>query len=214
MEKIHLEAGFPIFVELSGRLSFDTHVIGFETGSYIIVKQVNSRSDSEISAHSTCNAKLIHDGIIYTFSTEVLAALTSPASLIFLKYPARIDVVQLRRDRRYSVNLPAVFQNNTQKFMIKVSAVTDISMQGCGVSISEGSKHPPIRIGDSCKVSFIVMYKYFEAFCIVKNIYEGADATHIGMEFTEIKELCRELLDGMINILEAQGGAPSGLNAK
>jgi c-di-GMP-binding flagellar brake protein YcgR len=209
MEKIHLEAGLPILVELSGRLPFDTHVIGFETGSYIIVKQVNSRSDSDISVNSLCSARLIHDGVIYSFSTEVQAALTSPAPLVFLKYPSRIDVVQLRRDRRYSVNLPAVFQNNTQKYLIKVSSVTDISMKGCRISIMESAKHPPIRIGDSCKVSFIVMHKYFEAFCIVKNIYEGSDAAHVGLEFTEIKELCRELLEGMINILETQGGASS-----
>jgi|GEM_PF-5727457 len=204
MQKIHLEAGLPVLVEVSGHTPFDTHVIGFENENYIIVKQINNRG-SDISANSQCSARLLHEGIIYTFSTEVLATMSSPSPLIFLRYPPKIDVVQLRRDRRYSVNLPSVFNNNTQNFMIKVSAVKDISMQGCRVSIPEGSKHLPIRVGDLCKISFIVMHKYFEAVGMVKNIYESANATSVGLEFTEMKEICRELLDGMINILEAQG---------
>jgi c-di-GMP-binding flagellar brake protein YcgR len=204
MEKIHLEAGLPILVELVGRKSFDTHVIGYETGNYIIVKQINNRCD-EIGINSPCSGRLIHEGVIYTFGTEVMATLSSPSSLIFLKYPPRIDVVQLRKDRRYSVNLPSVFHNNTQSFLINVCSVKDISMQGCRISIPESSKHPTIRVGDSCKISFIVMHKYFEVICIVKNIYEGADSAFVGLEFIEMKEICRELLDGMINILEAQG---------
>jgi|WetSurMetagenome_2_1015567.scaffolds.fasta_scaffold03029_6 hypothetical protein len=205
MENIHLEAGLPIHIELSRLLFFDTNVIGFETGSYIVVRLAGDHSDSEIAVNSSCSSRLIHEGVIYTFNTEVLAALTSPAPLIFLKYPARIESVQLRRDRRYRVNLPAVLQNNTQNFLIKVSSVTDISMQGCRISIPEGPNHPLLRIGDSCKVSFIVMYKYFEAICIIKNIYDGGNAKFVGIEFVEIKDICRELLSGMINILEVQG---------
>jgi c-di-GMP-binding flagellar brake protein YcgR len=205
MEKIHLEAGLPILIELSGRLSFDTNVIGFESGSYIIVKLAGDNGDSGITVNSSCSARLLHEGVIYTFNTEVLAAMTSPAPLIFLKYPARIESVQLRRDRRYRVNLPAVLQDNTQNFLIKVSSVTDISMQGCRVSIPEGSRYPLLSIGDMCKVSFIVMYKYFEAACIVKNIYDGGNVTFVGIEFIEIRDICKELLNGMINILEVQG---------
>jgi hypothetical protein len=210
MVKIHLEAGLPIFVELAGRLAFDTHVVGFETGNYIIVKQVNNRGDAEVGVNSLCSARLLHEGVIYTFSTIVLAVMSNPAPLVFLKYPPKIDVVQLRRDRRYSVNLPAVFNNNARNFMIKISSVTDISMKGCRISIPESSRHPAMGIGDSCKVSFIVMHKYFEAGGIIKNIYEGSNAAFVGMEFSEMKEICRELLDGMINILETQGSSEAG----
>jgi c-di-GMP-binding flagellar brake protein YcgR len=206
MEKIHLEAGLPILVEVAGRTSLDTRVVGFETGNYIIVKHTNDRG-SEIEVGNSCNAKLIHEGVIYTFGAEVLATLTSPSPLIFLKYPPRIDMVQLRKDRRYSVNIPAVFHDNTQKFMINVTAVKDISMQGCRLSIPEAAKNPTVKVGDSCKVSFIVMHKYFEAQGLVKNIYEGAAATLMGLEFSSMKDICRELLEGMINILEAQGGS-------
>jgi c-di-GMP-binding flagellar brake protein YcgR len=209
MGMIHLEAGLPMLIELSEHTSFDTHIIGFETGNFIIVKLINNRSDFEISVKTPCSARLIHEGVIYTFSTEVLALMNFPAQLIFLKYPLKIDVVQLRKDRRYKVNVPAVFHNNTQNFLVKVSTVKDISMQGCHISIPEKSKHPAIRIADSCKVSFIVMHKYFEASCIVKNIYEGEDTTYIGTEFVEIKDICKELLNGLINILELKGEADS-----
>ena len=205
MEKIHLEAGLPILIELSGSISLDTHVIGFESGGYIIVKSGNAKNRPEINVKSPCSAKLLYEGTVYTFNSEVLSVLTSPAQLIFLKYPSNIEVVQLRRDKRFRANLPAVFKNNTQNFIIRQVTLTDISMQGCRIRLPEGTKHPDFMVDDICKVSFIVMYKYFEVLCIVKNIYEGDNVTCIGMEFTEIKEPCKELLKGMINILEVQG---------
>jgi c-di-GMP-binding flagellar brake protein YcgR len=205
MENIRFETGMPLFIELPDRISIDSHVIGYEFKRYIIVKLNDTGDKTRICDKTACSVKLIQEGSIYTFNTEALAVLAYPSPLVFLKYPLNMEVVHLRRDKRYKVNMPAVFQNNTQNVILRQVALADISQQGCRISLPDGEKHPELRVGDICKVSFIVMYKYFEAICIIKNVGEGADAANIGLEFTEIKEICKELLGGMINILEAQG---------
>ncbi len=57
---------------------------------------------------SVWSANFIRRGVLYTFETEVLGHTWRPAPLMFLRYPAEVQAVNLRSEKRYPVQIPLV----------------------------------------------------------------------------------------------------------
>lgn len=94
----------------------------------IATKPRGNVSDSQIKIGN--NVKVIHlfEGSIYGFEATILHHTDSPARLIFLSYPAKIELVELRRHLRLNAQIPAWLLHGDQRH---AGVLWDLSLGGC-----------------------------------------------------------------------------------
>lgn len=88
---------------------WSTTLVGARPGRYIIVempKMGGAPVKLDDGTHWAVN--FISKGSVYSFNTEVLGYTYRIVPLLFLSYPREVEVANLRNEKRYPVNIPAV----------------------------------------------------------------------------------------------------------
>lgn len=88
--------GTEVLIELAAlKLRIKSSVVGMEKGRYLIVRisdqDLIGSFRSELVKESPMTIRFLHNNIIYGFSTEIIAVVSSPAKLFFVTYPEKID---------------------------------------------------------------------------------------------------------------------------
>lgn len=92
------------------------------------------------------SANFIRRGVLYNFETEVLGHTWRPAPLMFLCYPAEVQVVNLCSEKRYPVQIPLVVE------IIRPSAVAEDGGDGTDRGASsaknliDGIENMPLKL--------------------------------------------------------------------
>ena len=120
--------------------------------------------------------------------------------LMFIKYPDKIETVNLRVAPRIKIDLPARFLD-AAGVRIAEAALTDISEGGCGlrVPILQGKELSP-EAGYS--ITFTVMDKEVSVGCAIKRLEKGGEAYLLGMQFTNVSEKHKGTLSLLVDFLK------------
>jgi c-di-GMP-binding flagellar brake protein YcgR len=84
-----------------------TTIVGSRRGRYIILEAPRINSLPVIfEDNSPWSVNFIRQGRVYNFESQVLASIARPYPLVFFSFPTRVEVANLRTERRYPVNIP------------------------------------------------------------------------------------------------------------
>lgn len=90
---------------------WSTTLVGSKPGRYLIVEMPKvAGAPAKLDDGTRWAVNFISKGAVYSFNTEVLGYTYRLVPLLFLAYPAKVEIANLRTDKRYPVNIPIVFK--------------------------------------------------------------------------------------------------------
>jgi c-di-GMP-binding flagellar brake protein YcgR len=143
-----------------------TTIVGSRQGRYLIleVPRVNSLPVL-FEDNSPWSVNFIRQGRIYNFVSRVLSTIARPVPLVFLSYPDKVEVANLRTEKRYPVNIPftvAGAAETASAFQAK-GLLLDLSWGGglaaSSVELPDGPLSVSLWLDDSSAVNGLVAEK-------------------------------------------------------
>ncbi|MDR1109618.1 MAG: flagellar brake protein [Deltaproteobacteria bacterium] len=108
-------------------------LIGCRPGRYLVIEvpRVNGLP-IVLEERSQWSINFINRGQIYYFSSEIIASISRPFALAFLSWPAKVEISNLRTDKRYPVNIPVTMhQAEGSCEIVAKGLLLDLSWGGC-----------------------------------------------------------------------------------
>lgn len=91
------------------KAKWTTMLIGSRPGRYLVVEMPRmGGAPVKLDEGTRWSINFISQGSVYSFDSEVLGYTFRLVPLLFLSYPTEVEVANLRNDKRYPVNIPAV----------------------------------------------------------------------------------------------------------
>lgn len=176
--------------------TFTTHIRGWKQDTYILVDcPMESGDYIKVVPDSTVLFRFLNEGFVFSCSTTIMSSLRQPVNILVLEYPSRYEKIKLRKTKRMSVNLPAVFYklgatNPVERDTKYKATALDISVSGALLSCTE-KLDVLSRIALSVKISSTE--KIINVVSIVKNVTEDKKTEDrnyylAGVEFQNVSE--------------------------
>ncbi|MCO4800015.1 MAG: flagellar brake domain-containing protein [Colwelliaceae bacterium] len=124
-------------------------LIGYELGSYIILKYPNvprttSYNDVLVEGNVVVVRYLLEGdrGCCFAFRSTIRTITQKPEKFLILTYPKKIENRQLRLHQRISMHLPAAISlNEPDQSNVRINGVIgDLSLKGCGFTFKADSE--------------------------------------------------------------------------
>jgi c-di-GMP-binding flagellar brake protein YcgR len=117
-----------------------TQLLGFHDGKSVVVTSAE-KSVARVAASLKGKSFKVHimsQGLIYTFDSQLLKALTEPYIYWHLQYPKIINVSDIRKNTRVELQLPVAIEYQNLKLagirdIPNIVLCTDISLEGIGI---------------------------------------------------------------------------------
>ncbi len=203
MKKELFELGLKMSIQMYYKNYVMTYVIGCETDAYLILKMAYFNGKPlPLKAKDSCKIRFMKRGTAYGFETEVISTQSFPASLIFLKYPANIEQLSIRKDTRVMAKVPAMFEVDGNGTKAKATIV-DLSENGCGLKITLKNEVKVIP-GGSYHLSFEMMGKKFDLESHIRSLKIHEADQLLGLQFINMKQQDGEALRSTIEQLQEQ----------
>ncbi len=182
------------------------NLIGLEKGKYIILSIV-SLSSPDVNTYfkqgKTLVVRYIHEGAALGFESIVTGLIIQPYRLVFIKYPDKIENLNLRKHPRINCYLPAELMIDNKS---SNGFILDISLGGCGFCNKTKNEFDPdsLNIGNLTLLKFPIPGK--EGKLLIKSIirsvhFENAEV-FFGLEFIEFNKEQKNRLFAYINELQ------------
>ncbi len=123
-------------------------ILGWQHPHFLLIQMPYYRGHPlNLKTGQECILRYLMDGNLYGFKTEVLKIQFDPAPLLFLKYPNKVENLQLRKEERIAVNIPVkiIYEQEGAKPVISEGIMRDISRSGCRIS-ARGAYTPNFSI--------------------------------------------------------------------
>lgn len=182
-------------------LRFNIPLVGWDRNSFIVAKFPDlSEVPIHISRSDECVIRFLKDGEIFGFKTEVLSFQFFPAPIMYFKYPENFKRMELRRHRRFRVNIPARMMHLKKTASDDVS-ILDISEAGCQVRLSSAEDHV-LETSDLLYITFRLMGKNLELDCVLRNYRSIGSSKCLGIEFNALSGEKTALIKSIITMLQ------------
>jgi len=203
MKKELFELGLKMSIQVYYKNYVMTYVIGCETDSYLILKMAYFNGKPlALKAKDSCKIRFIKGGIAYGFETEVIATLSYPASLIFLKYPTSLEHQSIRKATRVTAKVPATFEVDGEGSKAEATIV-DLCEKGCGLKITLKNEVKVIP-GGSYHLTFEILGKKFDFESYIRSLKIHDTDQLLGLEFFNMEQQVAEDLKSTIQQLQDQ----------
>ncbi|MFL7047713.1 PilZ domain-containing protein [Vibrio cyclitrophicus] len=175
-------------------VQISTLYIGYKEDQYLIL-ELSQKATEALTLRKLTNVDMIVRAItdtelghIIAFKTNVLAHITSPAHLIFLRPPSNFATKPIREHERYKVHLECEVTFDTLSLD---ATLVDFSVSGCGVYITQQSD---IDIGWKIKVNS-VLSEHLESELVYKVVSKKKQGQGwiFGIQFPEHLSMSDEL---------------------
>ena len=108
---------------------------GYKAREYLVIDLPNRDGrPAPVLENTQCIARFIHEGNIIGFTSKVLAVLSTPTPLVFLKFPDSVETSRLRKADRYPVKIEATCSTNPSNGRpqeLPPATMLNISEGGC-----------------------------------------------------------------------------------
>ncbi|PTP63408.1 flagellar brake protein [Vibrio splendidus] len=175
-------------------IQISTLYIGYKEDQYLIL-ELAQKATQALTLRKLINVDIIVRAItdtelghIVAFKTNVLAHITSPARLIFLRPPSSFATKPIREHERYKVRLSCEVTFDTLSLD---ATLVDFSASGCGVYITQQSD---IDVGWKIQVNS-VLSEYLDneqVYNVVSKKRQG-QGWLLGIQFPEHLDMSDEL---------------------
>jgi c-di-GMP-binding flagellar brake protein YcgR len=144
---------------------------------------------SRLETGSPILGRYVYAGNVYGFRSTMLTFIHKPTFLIFLSYPAAVETVNLRKTQRIECRFPASVK--TDRGDEYKSAVVDISLGGCRISVDNDQTGPSsFDVDQKIELSFHLAGIAEEQVIDgrVQNIKKDGQFTEMGIQFDQGNE--------------------------
>ncbi len=188
-------------------------LVGFEYGSYVIVrlspKDLVGSFRSEDVLESAIIVRYLFKGSVYGFKTSIINTISSPARMLFTKYPDKIEGMNIRANPRYSCILPARTTLGDETYD---TVMVDICMDGGRCII----KRPPEAMDALChavdanktaaiKLNLPGVDRPVEIKVAVRNVSKNNDRISFGASFDSMTSEDSSSLQRFISLISGAG---------
>lgn len=137
----HFYVGQTFYLEIGnyGELKLKTHLLGWESGVFLLNRLHTFYADLLKLRESKCMARFFSEGKVYRFDTKTLKIESYPSYLLYLKYPDKIWSVTYRKSTRYKTSIKGKLQIPSLKLILDCKVI-DISYEGCRIELSSDIK--------------------------------------------------------------------------
>lgn len=198
MHKEVFDIGLTLSLETYYKTYHTTQVLGWEKDSFVLTKAIYVQGKAvELLSNDTCKIRLLKDGVACGFESKVIAVQFYPFPLMFIKYPNKIETLNLRVAPRFKIEFPAKFLDAAGA-LIAGAVLIDISEGGCGlrVPIQKGKELSP-EAGYSIALTF--MNKEISVGCAVRRLAKDGESYLLGIQFTNVTAHNKETLSMLLD---------------
>ena len=203
--KLTAEIGTEMQVEIT---NLDSRVklilIGVVAKQYLIFripeKLFQAGGTSAFKIDSILNVRGISRGFAFGFHSSIIAVHQTPDTLLFAKYPAKIQQHTIRKNQRVKCLLPAKLTHESTQ----ISGITaDISRSGCHFQAKKDFTTEQIKLTQSGKkITLALSLPGKEAekklTAIIKSTFIESEKAQMGIEFINVDDGTLKLLDDFI----------------
>ncbi len=207
--KLAAEIGTEMQVEitnLGNRIKLT--MVGIVPGEYLLFQlpekfTTKAAKSTAFSADTIINVRSLSRGTAFGFNSTILGTSTTPDTLLFVKYPYKIQQQTIRKNQRVKCLLPATLTKNT---MTINGTIADLSASGCHFQTQKSKLSAEeikiIKSEESINIAIslpaIEGEKSISA--LIKNTFVDADKIQLGIEFEEIDQATMTMIENFINM--------------
>jgi c-di-GMP-binding flagellar brake protein YcgR len=127
--------------------------IGLMPDEYVVVRvPLVPGIRNRLEPDSPVELRFLEQGSLVGFRTEVIAYQATPFSLMFVRYPQRLDRHELRKEKRMECRLATLISKGDSQWK---GVTVDISKGGCHCRLDAGTmEKPDLKKGDHVKGAF------------------------------------------------------------
>lgn len=137
---------------------------------------------------NSITVRYIHSGVVLGFTTEILHVTFTPYSLLFLKFPERIESFNLRKDDRVASMFPVMAILNN---VCLSGALSDISRSGCNIVLPTADGQTfAVEIGGSLALRCPLLFgsEQAEISCTVRQLSKDSTKAKLGLSFSHLPD--------------------------
>jgi c-di-GMP-binding flagellar brake protein YcgR len=193
--------GLTLSLETYYKTYHTTQVLGVDKDVFIMVRAIYVLGKAvELKSNDTCTIRFLKDGVAYGFKSRVISVQFYPFPLMFIKYPDKIETLQLRVAPRFRVERPAKIFDATG-VMLSEAVLVDISSGGCRLKLptQNGMEFAP---GVNYSISFTFVEREFRIDCVVRRLERDGEPQYLGMQFINMNEHITGSLTTLLASLE------------
>jgi c-di-GMP-binding flagellar brake protein YcgR len=126
-----------------------TLLVGARAGRFLVFDMPKANNTPvKLDDSSRWSVNFISHGQVFTFQSGVVGSTFRPFPLLFLAWPDRVDISNLRNDKRYPVNIPVTFESAGEiPGLVGKGLILDLSWGGClAASTAEIPDEPALRM--------------------------------------------------------------------
>ena len=189
-EDLNIPLGAKVLIEprqMTGR--FWCQFVGMIPHGYIILRlpQKDVLLREALAQEQDVTVRYLTGSKVCGFASTTSAVIVRPATLVFLRYPKTIQVLNLRRHERANCLLPIIAYHDGNE---SHGLIINMSESGCKVMLEDGSHKttPGIKKMQElfCQFRFLDMSEDIYVKSEVKNIKEAEKGVSLGIEFKEL----------------------------
>ncbi len=177
--------GLQIYIEKNlgeKNVKYLAKIIGWENGAYIIISSpAASGQPMDWQPGTPCTVKFFNNGKIFLFKTILLEKQQKPMVLGFIKFPQKIEEVELRKHKRIQTFLLCMVSRQGEPAPIQ-GTILDLSRGGGLIELPHVSN---AVVGEKIKLSFMLPNgtKIDNLCAEIKNVAQEADKVKLGTLF-------------------------------
>ncbi|SKA77727.1 PilZ domain-containing protein [Paucidesulfovibrio gracilis DSM 16080] len=137
-----ISIGGSVLMESSGALDrIKCHMVGYVKDEYVLLRvPLVPGIRSRVPEGASLTFRYLRHGKLVSFRSVVKNYIATPYSLLFVTYPNRLDFHELRNEKRYTCNFPALIQAFSQEYS---GLLLDLSPGGCRFFFDDKNVEPP-----------------------------------------------------------------------
>jgi c-di-GMP-binding flagellar brake protein YcgR len=175
-------------------------LVGMETDQYLLVRfPVVSGVLNRLHEGNRATVRCIYAGTVYGFYCNVVNHVAKPAPLVFLSYPAAIEVLNLRKSERVDCFVPVIA---TVREAAYEGIILDISVDGCRFVIENAPERgmPQILMDEILSMAFQLSSSApsLGAMGKVKNLAQDSHGLTLGVSFEEPEGALLKGIEGFV----------------
>lgn len=214
--RLPITLGTELLIEIADiKMRFKSEVVGVESERFLIVKlpikdfsdyfqKYQDAGDGQVNVI----VRYIYKGSVYGFKSHIISIITTPAQLVFINYPQKIEGISIRSNLRHECILPANVSTGVDAFD---AVVIDISTAGCQCSVKRSlfgdlkKFYEMVELNSEILLSmfFPGLSEHVEFSAVVKNIHESDGKILFGAMFQGLTEETEENLNSFISLVAA-----------
>jgi len=207
--KLSMEIGTRMIVSINDLHGAEERIVSDFVGmvhfEYLVLRLpwlpgVKSRLVDGISA----TVRFVSHGELCGFQSLILAHTAKPSLLLFLEYPATVEKLALRRDKRVQCVLPVQLHSRHGNAS---GVIIDLSRSGCRITVDTTNDSNALRqtvLEDNIVLRVPLNHDgiLVSVTCTVRNVSSDTNRMQLGLSFTEADNDFWNALDNFLATVE------------